>query len=326
MDGGGRLLRSLSGLGARFAPAAPLAFAGASHSYAFPALPQTTARPGRRRPHRLLRLGARIAHSRYLGTSLVIALLASTTLFGAVRGGQYDALVADYGRPADLLAKALGFSIRAVTISGAHELNEREVLSIAGVSTRNSLLFASVADMRARLKAVPLVKEASVTKLYPGRLLIDLEERQPTALWQKDGELSLVAADGTPIDEMRDARYEALPLVVGEGANANLADYLKLLDAAGELRGRIRAGIFVSGRRWTLRTDNGLDIDLPETKAADALARFAKLEHDTHILEKDVVALDLRIPGRVIAELSPDAAAARAEAQAKKSKKKGAAT
>ena len=89
---------------------------------------------------------------------------------------------------------------------------------MAGIGPRSSLVFLDVASLRARLKAVPLIKEANVSKLYPNRLLIEIEERQPTALWQKDGLVALVAGDGTPIDDLKDPRFQRLPLVVGAGA------------------------------------------------------------------------------------------------------------
>ena len=115
--------------------------------------------------------------------------------------------------------------------------------------------------------------------------------------------------------------------MVGVGANKHLEEYAEVLEAASELRCRIRAGIYVAERRWTLKTDSGLAIDLPEKDPADAVARLALLEHDGHVLEKDVLSLDLRIPGRVVARLTADAAAARADALAKKTaKKKGATT
>ena len=213
-----------------------------------------------------------------------------------------------------------------MTITGAHEMTEAEILAKSGVGPRNSLVFLDVADLRTRLKAVPLIKDASVSKLYPDRLLIEIEERQPTALWQKDGSIALVAADGTPIDNLSDPRFQHLPLVVGAGANDHLAEYIEVLDAAGDLRERIRAGIYVAGRRWTLKTDSGLEVLLPEKDPADAAGRLAQLERDNHVLEKDVISLDMRIPGRFAARLSADAAAARAELSAKQSPKKKAAT
>ena len=333
MDGGGRLLRSLGGLTAALtgspATGVPLAVGGGLDPFAFPVPPRTAPRLPRlrrRRRHVLDHGLERLVASRLFGATLVAALLAAVGAYGAVRGGEYQAFCAARGTVPDIVAKALGFPIKAVTITGARELSEGEILKLAGIGPRNSLLFLDVADLRARLKAVPLIKEASVSKLYPNRLLLEVEERQPAALWQKNGVVSIVAADGTPIDDMHDPRFERLPLVVGEGANANLAEYIAILDASGDLRDRIRAGLYVAGRRWTVKTTGGLEIALPEREPAEAIARLGALEHEGRILEKDVLSLDLRIPGRVVARLTPDAAAARADLLAKKSKKKGATT
>ena len=330
MDGGGRLLRSLSDFGGRLAPSqpSPLAFAGSADPRAFPIVSQIAPRLPVRRRRRgplLRRSVEHLAASNFIGTFLVIGLMAGACAYGAVRGGAYAQFVAYNGTIPDVLARFCGLPIRSVTISGAHELHQNEVLKLAGIGAHRSLLFLDVAAVRKHLTDVPLIKEASVSKLYPSRLLIEIEERQPYALWQKNGAVSIVAADGTPIDDMHDKRFERLPLVVGEGANTHLDDYMAILQAAGEFRTRIRAGIFVSQRRWSLKTDNGIDIDLPETGAADAIARLAQLEHDGHILQKDILSLDLRIPGRVVARLTEDATAARAAMLATK-KKKGAAT
>ena len=64
--------------------------------------------------------------------------------------------------------------------------------------------------------------------------------------------------------------------------------------------------------------DNGIDVRLPEQGATDALARLIKLEREQSILEKDVIAIDLRMPDRVVVRLTEEAAAARAESLKKK--------
>ncbi|MDQ4136764.1 MAG: cell division protein FtsQ, partial [Pseudomonadota bacterium] len=104
----------------------------------------------------------------------------------------------------------------------------------------------------------------------------------------------------------------------GESANLRTADYLALLEVAGPLRGRIMAGTLVSGRRWTLKIDNGVDVRLPETGAAAAMARLAKLDREQRILDKDVIAIDLRMDDRVVVRLTEEAMAARLEALKKK--------
>jgi cell division protein FtsQ len=250
-------------------------------------------------------------------------LLTVVGAYGTVKGGHYAAFVASEGEPADILAKALGFSIKAVTISGASELKEQDVLAVAGIGPRNSLLFLDAVRIREQLKQLPLVKEATVTKLYPDRLSIEIEERQPFALWQNGGEVQVVAADGVALAPMRGRRFIHLPFVAGAGANENLDQYMALLDAAGDLREGIMTGVRVAGRRWTLKMENGIDILLPEMEPEAAMARFVDLQRAYHLLDKDVLSLDLRQPGRLVARLSEEAAADRAITLARQVKSKG---
>jgi cell division protein FtsQ len=304
----------------------PLAFAGSSDPRIFPVLPQAAPRLPTRRPrgHLLRRTIEHAIASRLLGTTLVLALFMATGIYGAVRGGAYADFIAANGQIPDIVARLCGFPIKSVTVSGAKELRTDEVLKLANIGEHDSLAFLNVAAVRRRLASVPLIKDASVSKLYPNRLLVEIEERQPYALWQQNGAVSLVAADGTPIDDMHDARFERLPLVVGDGANRKIDEYVGILSAAGELRKRVRAGIYVSQRRWTLKLDSGIEIDLPEFAPNDAMSRFAAFERDTHVLEKDILSADLRVPGRVTVRLSADAVDARLASLAAKSKKRGA--
>jgi cell division protein FtsQ len=255
---------------------------------------------------------------RAIGTALVFGFFGTVGLTGSVIGGQYDQFRAQHGEPHHILARVVGLGLDRVTISGIDQLTEAEILAGAGIDARLSLAFLDAAGVRERLERMPMVRTASVRKLYPNELLVTLEEREPHALWQRDGELFVIAGDGTVIDLMQDARFVGLPLVVGGDANGRTKDYLALLEQAGPLKSRIKAGSLVSGRRWTLKMDNGIDVRLPEAGAADALARLIKLEREQKILEKDVLAIDLRLPDRVVVRLTEEAMAARSDSLKKK--------
>jgi cell division protein FtsQ len=255
---------------------------------------------------------------RGLGLMLAFGLIASALVFGFLRGGEYQAFVASQGSVRDFVARALGFDIAIVTISGQAELQEPEILADAGISPKNSLLFLDAAQARARLEAAPLVKQASVRKLYPNHLVIDLVERTPYALWQKDGQVNIVAADGAVIDQMRDQRFVSLPFVVGEGANERLPEFTALLAAASELGPRIRAGVLVANRRWNLKMASGVDVMLPEINPQAAVATLVRLQRESRVLDRDVISLDLRQEGRMFARLTEEAAAARVAAHPRK--------
>jgi cell division protein FtsQ len=150
-----------------------------------------------------------------------------------------------------------------------------------------------------------------VRKYFPDRLLIEITERQPFGLWQKDGVVQIIAADGAPIDELRDAKFASLPFVVGEGANLRIDEFVDLLNSTGDLREKIRAGILVSQRRWTLKMNSGVEVMLPEVDPKAAIRQLTQLEREAHVVEKDVVSLDLRVPGKLYVRLTEEAAAAR---------------
>lgn len=245
-------------------------------------------------------------------------MLGGVSAYGAVRGGAFAEAVARYGAPGDVLARTFGLGLETITIRGLTELKETEILAAADISNRNSLLFLDAQGVRERLMKLPLVRDAAVRKLFPSRVSIVITERQPYALWQKDGVVSVVSVDGTVIDTFHDDRFVALPFVVGEGANTHLEQFGALLDAAGDLRSRIKAGIRISDRRWDLMTTDGVTLRLPEENAAAAVAQVARLARDSRLLDKDIVAIDLRDPTRIAVQLSDESGAARLESLSRK--------
>ncbi len=333
MDGGRRFLRSITEqLGALLAPVLPRpagAFGSAVSLHAFapsqqaPRLreaPQERAEPPKRGA--LKRLAA-FAALPGVGSFALMVLFGLTGFAGFTHNGDYDKLIAEGGAPQDIIARALGFPISAVTISGQARLLESEVLAAAHIDARNSLLFVDAADVRDRLMQLPLVKTARVLKLYPDRLVISIEEREPAALWQRDGKIAVVAADGKVIDELNDQRFLGLPFVVGEDADKRLPEYVSLLKDLGDLAARVKAGVFVAGRRWSLTMTNGVEVKLPERDPGAAVATLTRLQRDARILDKDIMSIDLRLPDRVPVRLTEEGVAARAAASPRKPVKSG---
>ncbi|MFC0220640.1 cell division protein FtsQ [Pseudochelatococcus lubricantis] len=304
MAGGKHFLRGLKSGGPSFAAAGPRA-------------------GGDRRSQRLT---AFEKAARYMprgsGTAMTIAFFTLVGVVGASYGGQMETFRATYGEPYDAFARAVGLGIDEVQISGMVELRESEVLAAAGITPLRSLAFLDAGEVRKRLELVPMIRQASVSKLYPDALAINIVEREPRALWQLNGELFVIAGDGTVIDLMTDARFARLPFVAGDGANTRSQEYIDVLRAAGPIAGRIRAGILVSGRRWDVKFDNDLIVRLPEMEPVEAMQRLVELEKRERLLEKDLIAIDMRQPDRVAMRLSEEGAAAMAEAKKKPAKRK----
>jgi cell division protein FtsQ len=252
----------------------------------------------------------------------VLLLLGSAGL-GVIKGGHVDEVSTALSDSRNAFANSIGFKITAVAINGRKQLSQDEVLAIGGVNGRSSLLFLDAGAVRDRLKANPWIADATVLKLYPGQLRIDLVERTAFALWQQGGKLSVIADDGALLEPYVSRRFLSLPLVVGKGAETRARDFLALLARYPQVQSVTKAAVFVGERRWNLRLKDGLDIRLPENDVGNALAALSKLDKEDKLFSRDIVAVDMRLPDRLTVQLSEDAAKAREDLlKDKKPKKK----
>ncbi len=260
---------------------------------------------------------------RRAGTTATVMLLLASAGLGIVKGGHLEQFITSVSDARNALANSAGFRITSVAINGRRQLSQDEVLATGGVNGRSSLLFLDAASVREKLKANPWISEATVLKLYPGELRIDIVERSPFALWQLDGRLSVISDDGAVLEPYVSPRFLSLPLVVGKGAEAHAKEFLTLLARYPRVNSVTKAAIFVGERRWNLRLKDGLDVKLPENDAGNALATLSTLDKEEHLFSRDIVAVDMRLPDRLTVQLSEDAAKAREELfKDKKPKKK----
>jgi cell division protein FtsQ len=324
MDGAGRLARSLRSL----RPQADLKAAAIGAVVLLrehlglrarvPARPVIDRDP----PNRLIFLLERYLPNR-TGVALTVLMLLGSTGLGIVKGGHLEELIASLSDTRNALANSAGFRITTVAINGRKQLSQDEVLAIGGVNGRSSLLFLDAATVRDKLKANPWISDATILKLYPGRLQIDIVERSAFALWQQGGRLSVISDDGAVLEPYMSRRFVSLPLVVGKGADTRARDFLALLERYPQVRSQTKAAIFVGERRWNLRLNDGLDIRLPENDVGNALATLSKLDKEERLFSRDIVAVDMRLPDRLTVQLSEDAGKARDELfKDKKTRKK----
>jgi cell division protein FtsQ len=278
--------------------------------------------PAREPPPRVVALVERFLPRR-IGIILTVILLTGAAALGIVKGGHLQDFIVAVADARNALANSAGFRITSVVINGRKQLTQDEILATGGVNGRSSLLFLDADGVRDKLKANPWIADATVLKLYPGQLQIDITERKAFALWQEAGRLSVVADDGAVLEPYVSRRFLSLPLVVGKGADTKARDFLALLARYPQVRSATKAAIFVGERRWNLRLKDGLDVRLPEQDVGNALAALSKLDREEKLFSKDLVAIDLRLPDRLIVQLSDDAAKAREDQlKAKQPKKK----
>ncbi len=201
-----------------------------------------------------------------------------------------------------------GLSVQEVLVEGRERTPKPDVLAaLGGVSRGSSILAVDTAAARATLEAMPWVKRAVVERNLPGEIYVRLEERRPLAIWQQRGRLQVIDTEGLPIDAAEPGRHTHLLLVVGEDAPDDAARLIAVLRSEPELAERVNAAVRLGGRRWNVRLDDRVDVQLPEEEMAAAWQQLARLEERQSLLQRNVSVIDMRMPDRMVVRMSPDA-------------------
>lgn len=197
-----------------------------------------------------------------------------------------------------------GFRVDQIEVTGLNHADSMTVYADALDQKSRAMPLIDLAAVRAKLLARQgWIEDAHVSRRLPNVLLIHVVERKPSAIWQHQGQLTLIANNGALLEPVSADAMPDLPLLIGPGANEREAAYLRLLEVAPALKPQVKAGTWVGNRRWNLTFDSGETLALPEGDevAAQALIRFAQLDGTRSLLGKGWLRFDMRDPTRLVA-------------------------
>ncbi len=204
---------------------------------------------------------------------------------------------------------AAGLTVQHVFVTGRGETSKAQVLATIGLESGQSILEFDPRSARRRLQDLSWVKTAQVERRLPDTIIVRLKERKALAIWQHNGRHALIDMSGKIITRRNLDRFAHLPIVVGRGAPGIAAQLIEMLSRKPALFAQVQAVVLVGGRRWDIRLKNGIKVYLPEVETFAAWVRLAQLEAENRIFDRDVAAIDLRLPDRLVVRLTPAAAA-----------------
>lgn len=193
-----------------------------------------------------------------------------------------------------------GFAIRNILVEGRENIDAQDLKAAIGLSWGDPVFGFDADAVRARIEALSWVRSARVERRLPDTVFVKITERTPLALWQNDGVLSLIDTGGKVLSQENLERFQTLPLVVGSGAPEGARTILDLIESTPPLRNRLAAAIRIGERRWDIKLTNGLVVKLPEQNVDLALRRIADSQSREGLLDRGLVAIDLREKDRMI--------------------------
>jgi cell division protein FtsQ len=134
-----------------------------------------------------------------------------------------------------------------IDVTGNHHLTRADVLRVFSADVQHNIFNLPLAARRAELERLPWVEHATIIRLLPNRLRVDLRERTPIAFVRQGTQIGLVDATGVLLDmpalDAGDPHY-SFPVLTGLAPTDPLStraarlqiytDFLHQLDSSGK--------------------------------------------------------------------------------------------
>jgi cell division protein FtsQ len=135
----------------------------------------------------------------------------------------------------DFILESSYFSVREIQVRGSDKVSGNEIVNIAGLRQGMSIWKTDLAGIEKKIARHPWVRHVFVRREFPGRIIIDVEERMPKAI-VAIRKLYYVDADGVIFKEVDPGESLKFPLLTGLRAE-------EIMAASPAIRRRIRDAI-----------------------------------------------------------------------------------
>ncbi len=200
------------------------------------------------------------------------------------------------------LTQKTGFAVSDVLVDGRHFTDKTDLLNALDVSSGSPIFLFNPQEAHEKVMTLPWTESASVLRSLPNKIVVRLTERRPMARWQHADKTVVIDRDGKELTAAKPENFPSLPLVVGNAAPEQTKYLLDLLREYPVVAQLLKAAVRVGERRWNFYIQPNLLIRLPERNEPAALTKLTQLIQEQKVTDRNIVAIDLRLPDRMIIE------------------------
>jgi cell division protein FtsQ len=217
-----------------------------------------------------------------------------------------------------------------IEATGLTEVSRVELLPVFGDDIGRSIFFVPLKDRRKQLEEIPWIERATVMRLLPDQIRVQVVERQPVAFVRQGQQIGLVDANGVllamPAAMMAQHHY-SFPTLSGIDAHdplaarkARMAVYQRLLaelDASGQKLSEQISEVNLTDpadARVIMEDDPGTLLHFGQDRFLERYQRYASHINEWRQKYPKLAAVDLRYDQQMVLEMAPGTNVAQATA------------
>jgi cell division protein FtsQ len=210
-----------------------------------------------------------------------------------------------------------------IQMTGAEHLTREQIVRVFGSDLERNIFRVSLAERQADLERLPWVAHATVMRLLPNVLRVQITERTPVAFVRQGSQIGLVDASGVLLDMPSDAAgdpHYSFPVLTGLSVDEAAAErgtkmevyeqFMRELDGGGQRRTESVSEVDVADPEdvKALITSGGSDIQVHfgQEKFLDRYEEFEQHLAEWKQQYPTLASADMRYDGQIVLEMQGD--------------------
>ena len=225
-----------------------------------------------------------------------------TAFFSSIAGSVYFAfnkIDLFFGTAFDSLCKHIGLRVESIRVTGVTHSVETSVKNQIDINSGDSIFKQSSESIYRNVMKIGSIQSAIVRKNLPNTLSINVTEKTPIAIFQKNSKFVLIDKDGVTISETS-ARTKNLPIITGDDANTTANSMLEVISKFEIVKNKLDSMMFVRKRRWDIVVSGGIHVKLPQSNIDGALEVLSTILKQRTLNKNTVKSIDLRMPENIV--------------------------
>lgn len=204
------------------------------------------------------------------------------------------------------------FPFRQITITGASHTETLEAARVLVPKLSGGFFSMDLARVHDDFGRLPWVRNADVRRLWPGQLVVHLENHRAAASWNDRALLNVYG------EVFEGAPWRGLPRIYApEGMQKEVARrYGEFAGIVAPLDMRVEQLVVSARQSWRIRLSGGVSVELGRDKLQERLRRFADFYPRAVAAVGPIPRVDMRYPNGFAGEVHSGPGASRQARQA----------
>ena len=187
------------------------------------------------------------------------------------------------------------FPIKKIEVSTGKNISKKEITKELSILYETNLMALNIEKINSLIINYDLIENASLKKIYPDKIIIEIKEREIIAIVNKNKDKFFISRDNKLLKFNNDIANDKLPNVFGD-----YKKFVKFYEDLGFLNfnlNNIKAYYYFEVGRWDILTKNKKLIKLPTLDYEKSITNYLNLDNN---LIKNHSVFDYRIKDQLI--------------------------